>query len=226
MARLARLVLPNFPHHLVQKGNNAQSVFLDSNDYSRYIQLACKYSHKYSVDISAYCLMSNHIHILAAPAKENGLAEMMRPVAGLYARYFNKKYGKKGHLWETRFYSSVVEADSYLFCVAQYIELNPVRAGIVTKPEDWRFSSATHHINGVADPLVSAQLYEESEMEQYRKILAEGPEDEVIEEIRSCTSGCKPIGGKRFIARLARKFGIMQGGPSGRPREKWGHSKT
>ncbi len=219
MARQARFVMEDYPHHLVQRGNNSEHVFLHRDDYSRYLQLLEKYSREYRVNILAYCLMSNHTHILAVPSAPDALARMMRVVAGRYSRYFNIKYGRKGRLWESRFYSSVIEQDPYLWQVALYIEWNPVRAGIVEKPESWRYSSAKHHLSGQEDPNITDALFDEADMKTYRILLKEGPNDEDIEEIRACAFGCKPVGSKGFLSRLAALFGVMPRGKPGRPRK-------
>ena len=219
MARQARFVLEDYPHHLVQRGNNSEHVFLDKDDYSRYLQLLEKYSREYRVKILAYCLMSNHTHILAVPSATDALAGMMRVVAGRYSRYFNIKYGRKGRLWESRFYSSVIEEDPYLWQVALYIEWNPVRAGIVEKPESWRYSSAKHHASGEGNPIITEALFDEADMKAYRILLKEGPNDEYVEEIRTCALGCRPVGSKGFLSRLAALFGVVSRGKPGRPKK-------
>ena len=218
MARQAREVAPEYHHHLVQRGNNSQHVFLDKKDYLRYLGLLEKYSIRYQVKILAYCLMSNHVHILVIPAAADSLAGMMRSVAGRYSLYFNRKYERKGRLWESRFYSSVIEADSYLWSVALYIEWNPVRAGAVAAPESWRYSSAKHHLSGEGDPLISEVLFDESDMEAYRKLFKEGPDEEQAEEIRRKTRKCKPMGRPGFVTLLAQALGIQPRRKVGRPK--------
>ncbi|MFH1550917.1 MAG: transposase [Planctomycetota bacterium] len=219
MARQARFVLEGFPHHITQKGNNAQHVFIDGNDYLKYLQLLEEYSSRYSVKIQAYCLMSNHVHLLVVPGTATSLAETMRSVAARYSKYFNKKYGNKGRLWEVRFHSSVVDTDAYHWWVALYVEWNPVRASLVTRPEQWQYSSARHHALGESDPLVNDTLFDESDMKQYRKLLSEGPPESQVEEIRRGIHANRPVGSGDFLARLKETFGISVTKKRGRPRK-------
>ncbi len=219
MPRRARFVLPHYPHHIVQKGNNAQHTFLDGDDFARYRQLVHDYSHEREVAIQTYCLMGNHVHLLSVPEGDTALAEMMRSVACRYTQYFNKKYGRKGRLWESRFRSSVVDTDEYLWWVSLYIEWNPVRAKLVTRPEEWRYSSARHHALGEKDPLVAEALFDALDMEEYRKLLNEGPPEERVNEIRKSTHANRPIGGSDFLTRLKASFGISARSKRGRPRK-------
>jgi len=218
MSRRARIVIPDYPHHLVQKGNNSQNVFLERNDYLKYLELLEKNARKYRVKILAYCLMQNHVHLLAIPLLVEALAEMMRAVAGGYSRYFNNKYDRKGRLWLTRFFSSVVDAQAYLWTVALYVERNPVRAGIVARAEDWEYSSARYHVLGKQDLIVDEPLFDESDMHEYRRLLKEGPPADEVEEIRTRTFASKPIGASEFLLRLATSFGFAPTRKVGRPR--------
>jgi putative transposase len=218
LARKARFVLVDYPLHVVQRGNHGQEVFRDETDFLRYIRCLETHAARYSVGILAYCLMGNHVHLLIVPADVGAPAQMMHDVAGSYCRYFNNKYAEKGHLWESRFYSSVVDSDAYRWTVGLYIEQNPVRAGLALRPEDWRFSSARHHALGESDPLVNQILFDKSDEGEYRRSLSQGPPDIQIEEIRKCTRSNKPIGSGDFLVRLSSLFGISPLRRAGRPR--------
>jgi len=218
MPRRARFVLIDYPHHIVQRGNNSQQAFLDRQDYLKYLHFLQEYAEKYSVKILAYCLLGNHVHLLAAPAQIDALAKMMRTIAGFYSRYFNKKYARKGHLWESRFYSSVVESESYRWTVALYIEWNPVRAKLVSRPEKWVYSSARHHAGILNDAVITEPLFSAPDDKEYHRLLAEGPPPTHVEEIRRCTRGNRPIGSGDFLARLATLFGVSPHRRVGRPR--------
>jgi putative transposase len=134
MPRIARAVATEFPHHIVQRGNNRQNIFLSPEDREKYRFLLLKYSAKWEAPILVYCFMTNHIHLLARPLKEESLHKMMQGVTLCYAQYFNKTYGRTGRLWESRFHSCAVQEEKYLWAVARYIEQNPVRAGWDVSP--------------------------------------------------------------------------------------------
>jgi putative transposase len=219
MARRARVVLNDCPHHIVQRGNNCQQIFLDKKDYGKYLELLEKYADRYSVKILAYCLMGNHIHLLATPSRVDGLCNMMRAVAGCYGMYFNYKYDRTGSLWESRFRSSIVDRQSYLWTAALYIEWNPVRAGIAVRPEEWDYSSARHHLQAQTDPLITEPLFSAPDDAEYRRQLADGPRAAQVEEIRKCIRGNRPMGGADFLARLATTFGITTYRRAGRPKK-------
>src|SRR2546427_5268480 len=129
MGRLARIVFPEFPHHVTQRGNRRQNVFRDDQDRQKFLELLVHCLKRDSIDIWSYTLMTNHIHLIAVPMKEKGLSEAMRDCLSDYALFFNKRYGYNGHLWQQRFYSSVLGSE-HLWNAVRYVERNPVRAGI------------------------------------------------------------------------------------------------
>jgi putative transposase len=220
MARKPRFILVDFPHHVVQRGNHGQDVFRDEADFLRYMNVLETHAEKHSVGILAYCLMRNHVHLLIVPQSIQAPAQMMHAVAGAYCKYFNNKYGTKGHLWEARYYSSVVDSDAYRWTVALYIERNPIRAGLTSRPEDWRYSSARHHASGAPDLRVNQVLYDKSDEGEYRRALALETSEVHLEEIRKCARSSKPIGSGDFLARISAQFGITPRRKIGRPR-KW-----
>ena len=155
MARLPRLVVPNQPHHVIQRGSGAQPIFHDEADYRAFLAWLREVAKACKVAIHAYVLMPNHLHLLASPSDEGGLAQMMQRVGRLYVPYFNQKYGRAGSLWQGRFKTSLVEGQPYLLVCSRYIELNPVRAQLVGDPLDHPWSSYAHHAGARSDPLIT-----------------------------------------------------------------------
>jgi putative transposase len=148
MGRKARLILPGYPHHIVQRGHNKQTVFRDDGDRRYYLDLLATYVQRYDCRLMAYCLMTNHIHLLIRPYDRNHMIKLLHGVGFMYAKYFNLTEERSGAFWENRYHSSVIMEEIYLWRVAQYICLNPVRAGIVENPGDYPWSSAKMHFNG------------------------------------------------------------------------------
>lgn len=154
MARLPRLVVPGQPHHIVQRGNNNQNVFLDDADYACFLDWLRQGARHYRVAVHAYVLMPNHLHLLATPADSAGLAQTMQWVGRKYVPYFNQKYGRSGTLWQGRFRTAVIDAEHYLLACSRYIELHPVREQAAASPQEHRWSSHAHHTGLRHDPLV------------------------------------------------------------------------
>jgi putative transposase len=156
MPRRPRLALAGFPHHVVQRGNDRQAIFRDDVDRRHYLNVMRELAGELQVAINAYVLMPNHVHLLLTPAVDGkALSRLMQGLGRRYVRRFNDRHGRTGSLWEGRFFSSLIEADRYLFACYRYIELNPVRAGLVTAPEEFQWSSHRHHIGLSLDPIVS-----------------------------------------------------------------------
>lgn len=220
MPRIARIVGAGYPHHIVQRGNNREEVFLNQRDYERYISFLSKYSEEKEIFVLAYCLMPNHIHLLLKPSEEEGLPKMMQGVTLCYSKYFNGENGRTGRLWECRYHSTIVDGDSYLWTVSKYIENNPVRAGIVKKPEDYLYSSAKAHILGKKDPLLKEPLFDKSKLNEYREFIRSEQEKNVLEEIRKQTRSGKPLGDAEFLKALSERLGYsLSFRPKGRPRK-------
>ena len=153
MPRVARLVVPNIPHHVTQRGNRRQQTFFDAGDYRRYLSLmadACKAA---AVEVWAYCLMPNHVHLIAVPGDEAALAQAMGSAHRRYTNDINRRHGWRGYLWQGRFISSPMD-EAHLIAAARYVELNPVRAGLAADPADYPWSSAAAHLAGRDDVLV------------------------------------------------------------------------
>jgi putative transposase len=155
MARLPRLVIPDQPHHVIQRGNDRQLIFRDAEDYQRFLGWLKDSAKEFGVAIHAYVLMPNHLHLLASPATHNGLAQMMQRVGRYYVPWFNHKYERYGGLFQGRFRTSLIDSDRYFMLCSRYIELNPVRARLTTTPLDYPWSSYPHHAGVRPDSLVT-----------------------------------------------------------------------
>jgi putative transposase len=155
MARLPRLTVAGYPHHLIQRGNNRQAIFSTSADYETLLAMLDEHAHKAGVAIHAYVLMSNHFHLLATPETVEGIPQMMQAVGRRYVRYFNQRQARTGTLWEGRYKSTLIQAERYLLACMAYIDLNPVRAGIAVEPGDYPWSSHGHYVGLRNDKLVS-----------------------------------------------------------------------
>jgi putative transposase len=155
MARLPRLTLPGYPHHVIQRGNNRQAIFTSPQDHQTLLDLLMESADKFKVDVHAYVLMSNHFHLLVTPRLADGLPMMMQAVGRRYVRYFNDLQGRTGTLWEGRYRSTVIEAERFLLACMAYIDLNPVRAGVVAQAADYPWSSYGHYTGQRIDKLIT-----------------------------------------------------------------------
>ncbi len=155
MARLPRLTLPGFPHHVIQRGNNRQAIFLDRADFEAMLVLLDENARKFQVALHAYVLMDNHFHLLATPSTGDGLPQMMQSIGRSYVRYFNQRHGRTGTLWEGRYRSTVIQSERYLLACMVYIDLNPVRAGMAARAADYPWSSHGHWLGLRTDKLLT-----------------------------------------------------------------------
>jgi putative transposase len=158
MARLPRLTLPGYPHHIIQRGNNRQAIFGSQADYQTLLNLLLENAQKFKVAIHAYVLMPNHFHLLATPETADGLPQMMQAVGRRYVRWFNDAQGRTGTLWEGRYKSTVIDTDQYLLTCMAYLDLNPVRAGLVasvSEVADYPWSSHGHYIGQKVGKLIT-----------------------------------------------------------------------
>lgn len=155
MARLPRLTLPGYPHHIIQRGNNRQAIFASDADYQTLLDLLAENAKKFDVAIHAYVLMGNHFHLLATPQTLDGLPQMMQAVGRRYVRYFNDRQKRTGTLWEGRYKSTVIQTERYLLACMAYMDLNPVRAGLVPQARDYPWSSHGHYIGQRTDKLLT-----------------------------------------------------------------------
>ena len=156
MSRQPRLAVPGYPHHIIQRGNNRQAIFADADDYQRLLDALREQAAANQVAVHAYVLMSNHLHLLVTPQTTEGMSRTMQALGRSYVRHFNRRHGRSGTLWEGRYRSTLIEAERYLLACMAYIELNPVRAGMVAAPADYPWSSHAHHVGLRSDPLVTS----------------------------------------------------------------------
>jgi len=155
MARKARFIVPGYPQHLIQRGNNRQAIFLDDDDRRRYLRLLNDAAREQRLAIHAYVLMDNHVHILATPEHDGALSRCMQSLGRSYVGWFNHRHQRSGTLWEGRFKANLIEADAYLLMCSRYIELNPVRAGMASGLLEHPWSSVAHHLGVRPDPLIT-----------------------------------------------------------------------
>jgi putative transposase len=155
MARLPRLTVPGYPHHIIQRGNNRQAIFSSVADYQMLLGLLDENAHKFGVALHAYVLMGNHFHLLATPGTEDGLPQMMQAVGRRYVRYFNDSQGRTGTLWEGRYRSTLIETGRYLLACMAYLDLNPVRAGLVKEAGAYPWSSHGHYVGLRSDKMLT-----------------------------------------------------------------------
>ena len=148
MARHPRFILPGQPQHVIQRGNNRQPIFVTTRDYEFYLEKLMDAANEHECEIHAYVLMTNHVHLLVSPARIESLGKMMQMLGRYYVQYFNYTHQRTGTLWEGRYKSSLISSEQYLFRCMRYIELNPLRAGMVTEPSDYHWSSYRHNALG------------------------------------------------------------------------------
>jgi len=222
MARLNRSTVAEFPHHVTQRGNGRRLVFLDDQDrriFLRRLKEACE---RYDLQILSYCLMDNHFHLIPVPNEASALSSAMHALLGPYAMYFNHKHGITGHLWQGRFYSCVLD-EPHLWEAIRYVELNPVRAGLVRKAEDYPWSSAQSHCGLRQDALLEPIHVPANLITDWSLWLAEECENagEQLKRIRQHTNTGRPCGSDAFIDELERILGRpLKPQKGGRPRKK------
>jgi putative transposase len=220
MPRISRAVATDLPHHVTQRGNYKQSVFEEDNDFRHYLQWLRDYTRRYSLKVWAYCLMSNHVHFVCVPTGEDSLARTFNTLHMRYSQYFNRKKKAKGHLWQGRFYSSILD-ESHLFAAIRYVENNPVRAGVVDSPDEYRWSSVRGHINRDSDPILSQDCPLAKEIGDWLEYLKEEDDKVMIDKIRSSTRTGRPCGDDGFMSRMEALLGRqLKALPRGRPFKK------
>ncbi|WP_417811119.1 transposase [Thalassospira alkalitolerans] len=227
MPRTGRTIVPNFPHHIVQRGHNRQTVFASDADFQHYLDDLRTVSQALEVKVYAFCLMTNHVHLLLDPgAHPDQLAKLMKTLAGRMTRYRNKLEGRSGTLWEGRFKSSPVQLDSYLLECCRYIDLNPVRAGMTAHAKQYPWSSYPYRTaegahNWLA-PLPGTKHWGTGPTRQkrYADFVAEGVSPERYDQIHTAIQRNQLTGTQQFVDEIARIIGkrLEQRGP-GRPRK-------
>lgn len=205
MARLPRICPPGIPQHIIQRGNNRQVCFVDKTDFAAYADWLYQASQAYDVTVHAWVFMDNHVHLLATPHAENGVSGMMQTLGRRYVRYFNNTYDRTGTLWEGRFKSCLVDNERYFMTCQQYIEMNPVRAGMVEDPADYHWSSYRANAYGLETKLCTPhesylQLAQTDVERQaaYRQLFSVRIEYEQREGIRCAVNRGLAFGSERF----------------------------
>lgn len=200
MARMARVVVPNFPHHVIQRGNRRQRTFFLKDDFQYYKNLLAKYCGITETEVWAYCLMPNHVHLIMLPKYEDGLRAALGETHRYYTNRINSRYGWRGHLWQERFHSFVMDED-HLLAAVRYVERNPILAGLCTKPEEWRWSSARAHLNGIDDKLVRLAPMMER-IDNWKNYLADAGKGIKKDDVELHARTGRPMGSDAFVKKL------------------------
>jgi putative transposase len=221
MPRVARIVIPGVPHHVTQRGNNRQDVFFTDDDRGVYLRLLGRHSQEFGLQVLGYCLMTNHVHLVAVPEDEESLAKAIGRTDFVYTQYVNRLHGRCGHLWQNRFRSCALD-EAHLCAAVRYVELNPVRAGMVRAPWRYRWSSAAAHCGegGDAGFLDLAPWRERWTPEEWKDLLREGCSEEDVQALRLSTSRGRPLGTDSFLSKVEAQLGRrLRPLPVGRPRK-------
>ena len=225
MPRRRRYYIRGYPYHVVQRGNNKEAVFIQLSDYEHYLELWRICSKRYGVKVHAYCLMTNHVHFIATPEKEISLSLTMKVVGSRYAYHINQTYDRTGTLWEGRHRSSLIDSSSYLLSCYRYVELNPVRAGMVSAPEQYKWSSYGVNAWGDESWIVYHDEYlglgkdKEARCVAYRKFVQSDCVQGDVDLIRRAAHYCQPVGDDYFCRQIEEKYGLKAGYKKrGRPR--------
>ena len=207
MARMARLVVAGYPHHVTQRGNRRQKTFFCSEDYQYYLELMARFCSEAETEVLAYCLMPNHVHLVMVPGCKDGLRASIGEVHRRYTRRINFREGWRGHLWQERFHSFLMD-ENYLLSTVRYVENNPVKANLCIRPEDWEWSSARAHIEGVDDILVSVQPML-GRIDDWASYLSKGEAtQEIHETLNKHARTGRPLGDESFIRQLELVTGL------------------
>jgi putative transposase len=205
MPRLARIVAPNLPHHVTQRGNRREAIFFERGDQLVYLQHLARAAAKAKVEVWAYCLMPNHVHLILVPQDKDGLARAVGEAHRRYTNFINARRGATGHLFQSRFGSVVMDA-AHLETGVRYVSLNPVRAGLVRRAEDWPWSSVRAHLRGRDDGVVKVRAILER-IPEFAELLQAGEREQEFAALRRNESTGRPLGSEAFIGDLERWLG-------------------
>lgn len=216
MLRTARIVIPNYPHHIIQRGHNRQTVFTEDTDYLYYLENLAEWKKHYNCKVYAYCLMTNHVHLLIDPGNEpEALGKLMKRLAGRQTRFVNRQEGRSGTLWEGHLKSSPVDTNNYLLVCSRYIEMNPVFAGMVSTPETYRWSSCAAKVGQSEndwldlDPLYLGLGATETERrEKYRLFLKQTVTEEERSVILGAAQRGQLTGDDSFVDEIEKKLAL------------------
>ena len=221
MPRIARIIVPDVPHHFTQRGNNRQQVFFNDADRARYLTLLAAEAAAHGLQLWAWCLMTNHVHLIATPGNEAAAARAIGRTHFRYSQYLNRRRNRCGHLWQGRFYSTALDEPHFWAAVA-YVELNPCRAGLVRRAWDYPWSSAAAHACGARDDLLDLAPWRKLAGNlNWKAVLAQPQEEHLVTALRSHSRTGRPLGDESFLARLERRLGMrVRARPIGRPSTK------
>ncbi len=222
MPRIARITELGMPHHITQRGNYRQRVFEKNEDFEKYVELVNECSGKFGLKILAYCLMNNHVHFVAIPTEKEALAKTFNTTHMRYAQYCNKKKKVCGHLWQGRFFSSILD-EQYLLEAVRYVERNPVRAKMVKKAWEWRWSSAGVHVGKKESDINLSQnaFLKEVIKDNWKQYISQKDDEKYTEELRRLTRIGRPFAGEKLLDKLEEKLKIkIRPNPKGRPKQK------
>jgi putative transposase len=230
MPRRSRIIVPGNPLHIIQRGNNRQPCFFADEDYLFYLDWLGEYSKSSRCSVHAYVLMTNHVHLLLTPKNADSPGQLMKRLGQRYVQYVNRTYKRSGTLWEGRYRSCIIQQEDYLFVCQRYIEMNPVRAGMVQHPGEYRWSSYEVNGQGKTSTLLKPHfLYQElgrTAIERqlaYRELFRLELDPGAIDKIRKATNGNFSLGDSRFNAEISEMLGRrVTPGKAGRPRQKKG----
>jgi putative transposase len=225
MPRQPRYFFPNIPQHVIARGINRAAVFFQEQDYLLYRRALREAAVNSQCQVHAYVLMSNHVHLLVTPEQRQSLPLMMQAMGRTYVQRLNARYQRTGTLWEGRYRASPVQTDLYLLACQRYIELNPVRAGLVAAPEEYPHSSYGHHALGKKDPLLTSHanyfaLHNDpsARLQVYRALFSDVLSAGLLTRLRQNTNACTVIGDDRFKEQIAKRLGhVLPTGKRGRP---------
>ena len=217
MARLARIVAPDCPHHVTARGNRRAPIFFEDGDQDVYFDILADQSRRAGVQVWAYCLMPNHVHLILRPSTEDGLGRALGGAHRRWANHVNARGGWRGHLFDGRF-ASVVMDERHLVSAVRYVSLNPVRARFVARAEDWPWSSVRAHLKGEDDGLVTVRPVLDR-VERFAELIGSGAEDAAFAPLRAAESTGRPLASADFVADLERRLGrpIARRAPGRKP---------
>ena len=221
MPRVRRIVIPGVPHHITQRGNNKQDVFFVDDDRHVYLALLKKQADRFGLKILGYCLMTNHVHLLATPGRDDSLAKAIGRTHYLYSQYINTRHGRSGHLWQNRFFSCALD-DEHLWTALAYIERNPVRTKAVRFAWEYTWSSAGPHTGSLEnDTLLDLEMWRSFwDDSAWKDFLGTSGDDE-IGRIRLCTNRGRPLGSDSFMSKIEKAAGYrLRPLPIGRPKKR------
>ena len=217
MPRISRVIAVGYPHHITQRGNYRQAVFVEANDYTHYLHWLAQFALRCGLEIWAYCLMPNHVHLVGVPKRADSLSRTFHTVHMQYARYFNSKRNAVGHLWQGRFFSCAMD-ERHVSAAVRYVELDPVRSGLVESPHEYPWSSAKSHVSGVRNYVLSGDCFLTETVADWRQYLGMDQDSEAEAAVVRATNTGRPCGQADFIRQMERHLGRkLTFLPRGRP---------